>query len=1629
MMYKKILIILNFIFLGSLFACDDPSIIISSYDPKYSNRGLTISMEITLKNNGSNNCSATDVVATLTSSSSYIDVTNPTQSYGSISAEQTVSKNFSIDVSGSAPYDKFDLNLSITYSGGSANYTIPFVVSTLLRTISAEAYWKPNKVIRHNSRIYVDGYNFIKSFDISDPTNPSNEGSTESFVYQCGDSTMVGYDIGHFPQDNVLVYSTKCKGVRAYDMDTNPKNPPCKGFINFNNIRAVGVVKVQNKRYVLMGTSGPFYYADLTDLPGNCEDAVSHSLLDGINRNVEDIITFTYNNKPYVALTSKVYGFELYDFSNFPSSITKICSTSDKSLSAEYFNGKIFINSVNGGLKVYNIPNCTLDSSYNNYNYSQAISEGADYNYAYVSMGACMYTNKGFEIIDYKNSTKATYWNYIYPCLGEIDFDVEPLEGSNGNVYLYRIAGTGIYIYPLQMSEEFANIVLNSYSPTNVDPGKSYALTIILKNTGNISATNVVGNLTKGYDPNNYIQINTSQQDYGTINGGSTQSKSFNITVSSNAQESTVQLILNVSTSNAGSYSFPIDININPPSPILNRTFTKVADAIRVTYTNSGNADYNGSFNLTLNSYTKGLTFDPSTQEFSNIPQGQSKYNDYPIVLGQYCTPLYFVSLVAEEDPHVSEAPQLEELNVSFDGGTYPFVKRESSSLSKNQNDGKYYLSLTLKNIIIGTTANNVSATVSADRTEVSWEQNNQNYGNISSSSITKSFIFTIPEGTTGDINFIVEITSNEGCWTYTFTHNLADIKFEYKDYKNCGCGIRCTNDHNDIHEGVADAPACIDFNFKLKNIGTSTAQNISVYLKEYQENPNVEIVDEEAKYTLAPGEENFSLSGDKFSVRIYDGFCSDSSCPKLKLTLYNESYGFSQTLEFTVNPSDDEPPPQNTCNLSVKGGSLQITADSNSDGNANPGEKVDFTIEIQNTGDAEAPNVQGTISLPSGKEDYVTLDIDKVNFGTIPASQSKRNTTPFRFTLSSEAPTGNYNFPITISSSCSSTNFSGTITITVYSSSGGDIVLSYVGYNVSGSSDPNYLEKGKSQSLWVKLKNESSTALSSSQGILTENEEGVEVLSQGKYPSISPGKIAQASFEVSVDSNFNSSSILFHIEVENAVVSNPDFTVNVLTSPPSSTPQAMSIPIATSAKGANNTNWKTDLFLQNPSAQTQNLTMKLLKAGETNEEPPQVQISLLPNSSLTIKDILDNQSYPEFKVERGGFLIEFDGEVPPFVSGRIYNDQGESGTYGQFTPGIPIPNKSRGTSGDNPVYLVGMVKNEKFRANMGLTNVSPSWNEIKISFYNIYGLSIGKELTYNLAPYNLLQLDNILSEAEAPNYNGPFLVKAESITKADFIAWGSIIDNRTGDASFINDQIGNYKNTLIMGVAHKKGANNTNWKTDLFIYNPSSSDLEFVVYYRPYGEETIFGAKVGPVDKGGVLIIEDILSKIPGLTEEEAGFLLVYPDGNVDENPIISARTYNDLEEDGTYGQFIPGLDIDNGYAVQGQKLVLSGVTINDSFRSNLGVFNADPVNKNTILITLLSNDGNTVSSFYQELGPRMGLQINYNELLSRFGFKSDFKFEGYTIVVEGTVNTFAYISIVDNKSSDPVFMLPALR
>lgn len=254
-------------------------------------------------------------------------------------------------------------------------------------------------------------------------------------------------------------------------------------------------------------------------------------------------------------------------------------------------------------------------------------------------------------------------------------------------------------------------------------------------------------------------------------------------------------------------------------------------------------------------------------------------------------------------------------------------------------------------------------------------------------------------------------------------------------------------------------------------------------------------------------------------------------------------------------------------------------------------------------------------------------------------------------------------------------------------------------------------------------------------------------------------------------------------------------------------------VPVAGKVSGANNSFFRTDIFISNLS---QDRVVVDVAFGPTNEpdnsavintgNTVRLQPALAPGERREIVDIMGSvfgRSDSQFTL---GHLIFFgckEGGVctatslsdvrPISVEGRIYTTAGDGATFGQLIPGIPFYLQAGLENSTNlqSIFITGIRNTAQFRTNIGLVNgSSTNTTVLRVRIFNSANQQIdsvtktlGKLghtqfLVPTLTGFGYVIIDQV--SVDPP-------VSADNA--ASFFAYGSMLDNKSNDPTYLEPQ------------------------------------------------------------------------------------------------------------------------------------------------------------------------------------------------------------------------------------------------
>jgi hypothetical protein len=243
-----------------------------------------------------------------------------------------------------------------------------------------------------------------------------------------------------------------------------------------------------------------------------------------------------------------------------------------------------------------------------------------------------------------------------------------------------------------------------------------------------------------------------------------------------------------------------------------------------------------------------------------------------------------------------------------------------------------------------------------------------------------------------------------------------------------------------------------------------------------------------------------------------------------------------------------------------------------------------------------------------------------------------------------------------------------------------------------------------------------------------------------------------------------------------------------------------------------------------------------------------------------------------------------------------------------------------------------------------------------------------------------------------------------------------SVLTGRAAVATEVLDHV-----HFIPAVAHVNGAGGTTWRSDVVLHNPGSGDATVELVFLESGEDNSNAAAHRmTVPPGTSIHLADIVAE-PFGESAPTGAVLV----RSNEPLLVTSKTYND-SLDGTFGQLIPGFPVSQALRTGAEARLIQlfrSPPAAGGFRTNVGFAEAAGVSTQ-LEVTLCTESGQVLGTVHVTLLPYEHTQINdiFGEVTE--GFVDN----GYAVITARTPNAafFAYASVVDNLSGDPVY-LPA--
>jgi hypothetical protein len=451
-------------------------------------------------------------------------------------------------------------------------------------------------------------------------------------------------------------------------------------------------------------------------------------------------------------------------------------------------------------------------------------------------------------------------------------------------------------------------------------------------------------------------------------------------------------------------------------------------------------------------------------------------------------------------------------------------------------------------------------------------------------------------------------------------------------------------------------------------------------------------------------------------------------------------------------------------------------------------------------------------------------------------------------------------------------------------------------------------------------------------------------------------------------------------------------------------------VPAGAHATGAQDTNWRTDLLVSNPSDEAATVTVYLLEARQDNSSLGRSSTHSVPaNGQIVIGDVFET----DFSFSGNGGLLVESSNGQQVVTSRTYNLLGEGNalglpegaTFGQYIPGVKVDD-ALGT--DVEGHIVYLAKSDAFRSNLGFCAATASGGRATVTMFAEDGTETGS-VARDFNGFEQYQWNDIFSRTGSPDSTA---ARAVIVADAPIVAYGSVVDERTGDpVAVMADTLENaaFTASSIAAAARADGAEGSLWRTDIRIFNPDDSSATVTMDYRRKGRSGSPQASTTvTVGAGAVLALDDAMMEGFGLEEANGGINI-----SSDVAVAVWSRTYNQSDT-GTFGQSIPAEAAGSPLMTE-QTRVYNGLS-NTGSRSNVGFFNLES-EQITLSLTLLNAAGDAGKLEFYTLEPNEMDQIN--DVFDWAGL-TDPDDGVYTLLIDGDGDVLTFVSVIDNLLPD---------
>jgi hypothetical protein len=367
------------------------------------------------------------------------------------------------------------------------------------------------------------------------------------------------------------------------------------------------------------------------------------------------------------------------------------------------------------------------------------------------------------------------------------------------------------------------------------------------------------------------------------------------------------------------------------------------------------------------------------------------------------------------------------------------------------------------------------------------------------------------------------------------------------------------------------------------------------------------------------------------------------------------------------------------------------------------------------------------------------------------------------------------------------------------------------------------------------------------------------------------------------------------------------------------------------------------------------------------------------------------------------------------------------AGTLGQFIPALPLDQFVANVA-QNPLAKLSLqqvANSTAYRTNFGF--VEGGGKNVQMLIKLLDGNNnVLQSVTKSLQPYEHQQL-SFAQVFGNVTVNDARVEVSTSGGDGKISAYASVVDNKTSDPLLVFPvQATAITSThyVAPGIAELNNGNR-NFHSDMRVYNGGANAVEAQLKYFEQGSSNPNPLTVTrTIAAGQVLVLDNVLPSLWGITASGGA---VTVDAPGDSSLVVTARTFSRDSNNGTFGQFIPGVTAQEAVGFGERSLELLQLEQSAQYTTNLGLVEVTgkavdleisaykPDTKTTALVPFHLN-----ANEFRQLGNIL------SNSAAQGGFNLGTVYNGHISVkvVGGQGRVAAYGSVIDSRTIDPTYV-----